>query len=61
MIYVIGHKSPDSDSVCAAIAVAELKRALGEKCEARIAGKINLDSLFFLVKFGVFFCEFFLY
>ena len=53
MIYVIGHKSPDSDSVCAAIAVAELKRALGEKCEARIAGKINLESRFILEKFGV--------
>mgnify|MGYP004009095465 CR=1 FL=1 len=41
MIYVIGHKSPDSDSVCSAIAVTELKRQLGIKCEARVAGELR--------------------
>ncbi len=53
MIYVVGHKSPDSDSVCSAVAVAELKNQLGEKCEARVAGEINAESLFILEKFGV--------
>ena len=53
VIYVVGHKSPDSDSVCAAIAVAELKRSLGEKCSPRIAGKLNMETKFVLKKFGV--------
>ena len=53
VIYVVGHKSPDSDSVCAAIAVAELKQSLGEKCSPRIAGKLNMETKFVLKKFGV--------
>ena len=28
-IYVIGHKNPDTDSICAALALAELKRQTG--------------------------------
>ncbi|NPE27203.1 manganese-dependent inorganic pyrophosphatase [Methanococcoides sp. SA1] len=51
MIYVVGHKSPDSDSVCSAVAVAELKKLLGEKCEARVAGEINAETKFILEKF----------
>ena len=27
-IYVIGHKNPDTDSICAALSLAELKRQL---------------------------------
>jgi manganese-dependent inorganic pyrophosphatase len=53
MIYVIGHKSPDSDSVCSAIAVSNLKKQLGFECEARVAGEINAESNFILKKFGV--------
>ncbi|MCK4649736.1 manganese-dependent inorganic pyrophosphatase [Candidatus Pacearchaeota archaeon] len=53
VIYVIGHKSPDSDSVCAALAVADLKRQLGDDVEARVAGEINSESRFILEKFGV--------
>ena len=53
MIYIVGHKSPDSDSVCSAISVAELKRQLGEEVEARVAGKINSESEFILERFGV--------
>ena len=29
-VYVVGHKSPDTDSVTAAIAYAELMKAKGE-------------------------------
>lgn len=53
MIYVVGHKSPDSDSVCGAIAVADLKRQLGEDCGPRVAGEINKESRFILERFGV--------
>jgi len=53
MIYVVGHKSPDSDSVCSAIAVAELKKLLGFETEARVAGELNSETKFILEKFGV--------
>jgi manganese-dependent inorganic pyrophosphatase len=53
VIYSIGHKSPDSDAVCAAIAVADLKRQLGVECEARISEELNIETKFILEKFGV--------
>jgi len=53
VIYVVGHKSPDSDTVCAAIAVAELKRQLGVECEARISEEINEETKFVLERFGL--------
>ena len=28
-IYVIGHRNPDTDSICSAIAYANLKRTMG--------------------------------
>ncbi len=53
MIYVVGHKSPDSDSVCSAISISNLKKQLGEDCEPRVAGEINDESRFILKKFEV--------
>ena len=44
--YAIGHKSPDTDAVCAAVAYAGLMRALGYRCEARIAGPLNRETQF---------------
>ena len=51
--YVIGHNPPDSDSVCTAIAYANLKRQLGVNAEARIAGKINAETAYALKYFQV--------
>lgn len=40
--YIIGHKNPDADSICSAIAYAALKEALGEKgCVAARCGNSN--------------------
>lgn len=53
-IYVIGHKNPDTDSVCAAISFARLKERLGMKnVIACRAGKINKETEFVLSTFGV--------
>lgn len=30
-IYIIGHKNPDTDSICSAIAYTELKKAVLER------------------------------
>ncbi|MEE8574895.1 MAG: putative manganese-dependent inorganic diphosphatase [Thermodesulfobacteriota bacterium] len=47
--YVIGHKNPDTDSICSAIGLAALKRAGGEKnVVAARAGAINPQTAFIL-------------
>lgn len=53
VIRVIGHKYPDLDSVCSAVAVADLKRKLGVDCVANICGEVGQDVRFVLDKFGV--------
>jgi manganese-dependent inorganic pyrophosphatase len=51
--YVVGHKSPDTDSVCAAIALADLKSKLGVECKPGVQGNVNAESQFVLDKFGL--------
>ncbi len=51
--YVVGHNPPDSDSVCTAIAYANLKRELGINAEARIAAHPNAETAYALRYFGV--------
>lgn len=51
-IYVIGHKNPDTDSVCAAIAYAHLKKKSGHlDVVACSAGRINKETTFVLETF----------
>ncbi len=62
-IYVIGHKNPDTDSVCAAIAVADLKSKLGDASNrhdpagpnavACMQGELSPETKFVLEKFNV--------
>lgn len=53
-IYVIGHCNPDTDSICSAIAYANLKRNItGENYKARRAGQVNSETKFVLKYFGV--------
>ena len=53
-VVVIGHRNPDTDSTCSAIAYAELKnRTSTLVCEPRRAGKMNQETEFVLKKFGV--------
>lgn len=53
-IYVVGHKNPDTDSICSAICYAELKRRItGEAYEARRAGNVNEETQYVLDYFGV--------
>lgn len=51
--YVVGHKNPDTDSICSAIAYAELKTILtGREHSPRRAGQINEETQYVLNKFG---------
>ncbi len=53
-IYVVGHKSPDTDSVTSAITYANLKNALGMKeAVPAAAGDINNETKFLLDYFKV--------
>lgn len=53
-IYIIGHKNPDTDSICSAIAYTALKSKLSTQdyC-ARRAGQINEETQYVLKRFGV--------
>ena len=54
-VYVVGHKSPDTDSVAAAISYANLKNQLGmpEIYVPAAAGTINAETKFVLDHFSV--------
>lgn len=51
-VYVVGHKSPDTDSVTAAIAYAELMKAKGEDYVPVMQGKLNPETETVLKQFG---------
>ncbi len=52
-IYVTGHQSPDSDSVCSAIAYARLLCELGYDAQPVVLGDINNETAFILERAGV--------
>ncbi|MCQ4923625.1 putative manganese-dependent inorganic diphosphatase [Tissierella carlieri] len=53
-IYITGHKNPDSDSICAALAYAEYKNGNGDVNAIPVRlGKINRETKFILEYFGV--------
>ena len=51
-IYVIGHKSPDSDTVCSAIAYARLLNLLGYDAKAVITAPVNHETEYVLEQAG---------
>lgn len=53
-VYVVGHKNPDTDSICSAIAYAELKKQVTEKnYVAKRAGAISEETRYVLNQFHV--------
>ena len=52
-IYVIGHRNPDTDSICSAISYAHLKQAMGVNAVAARCGKINNETKYALEYFKV--------
>lgn len=54
VIYAIGHRNPDTDSICSAIAYANLKREMGvANVVAARAGSINKETKYALEHFGM--------
>lgn len=52
-VFVIGHKNPDTDSICSAIAYANLKNQTEDKYIPKRAGNINKETEFVLNYFGL--------
>lgn len=50
-LYVIGHRNPDTDSICSAIGYAHLKQAMGESAVPARAGQMNAETRFVLERF----------
>ncbi len=55
VVYVIGHKNPDTDSICSAISYAELKNltSFGVRYIPKRAGQINEETEYVLKRLGV--------
>ena len=57
-IYVVGHKNPDTDSICSAIAYAYVKNEIAKRngednnYVAARAGQLNAETVFVLQEFG---------
>ena len=55
--YVVGHKNPDTDSICSAIAYAELKNKIAKNdtdvYKAKRCGQISPETRFVLDRFKV--------
>ncbi|GGA50279.1 manganese-dependent inorganic pyrophosphatase [Paenibacillus physcomitrellae] len=51
-VLVFGHKNPDTDTICSAIAYAYLKQQLGVDAEAVRLGTVNGETQFALDRFG---------
>ncbi|MCI7099610.1 MAG: putative manganese-dependent inorganic diphosphatase [Lachnospiraceae bacterium] len=53
-VSVVGHMNPDTDSICSAIAYANLKQTLtGNRYQANRAGAVNPETKYVLDYFGV--------
>ena len=53
-VYVVGHKNPDTDSICSAIAYAELKKQItGKNYVAKRAGAVSEETRYVLDYFHV--------
>lgn len=52
-IFVLGHKNPDTDALCSAIAYADFLKKKGKEAEAVRTGNLNEETKFALNYFGV--------
>lgn len=54
-VFIVGHKNPDTDSICSAIALADIKNRIDSTRHyiPRRAGHINGETMYVLEKFNV--------
>ena len=51
--FIFGHRNPDTDSICSAIALSYLKNIIGEKTSPKAVGHLNNETKFVLNYFNV--------
>lgn len=51
-VLIFGHRNPDTDSICSALAYADLKAQCGEEVEAVRLGAVSSETQFALDTFG---------
>lgn len=51
--FIFGHKNPDTDSVCSALAMAKLQEKLGKQVEAVRLGELNKETEFAFKHFNI--------
>ena len=52
-VLIFGHKNPDTDTICSAVAYAELKKSLGVDVEAVRLGEVSGETQYALIQFKV--------
>ena len=52
-LIVFGHKSPDTDTICSAIAMSDLQKKLGKEVKAVRLGELNKETKYALDYLGV--------
>ena len=52
-VFVFGHQSPDTDTICSALVYADLKKELGENVEPVRLGEVGAETQYALDTFGV--------
>lgn len=51
--FIFGHKNPDTDSICSAMALANLRSKLGEEVEATRLGELNKETEYAFKTFNI--------
>ena len=52
-VLVFGHKNPDTDTICSALAMAEIQKQMGMEVEAVSLGEINKETKYVLNYFEI--------
>ena len=54
-VYIVGHRNPDTDSICSAIAYADVKNRENDGCRyiAARVGQVNSETNYVLQRFGM--------
>ena len=53
MKYILGHKNPDTDTVCSALVYSDFLKQKGDNCQAFALGELNNETKFVFNKFRV--------
>ncbi len=53
MVYIFGHKNPDTDSICSSLVMEKFDKNLGLEVEARRLGNVNKETQYVLDYLGI--------